>query len=40
MDKIRRFEDLVVWKKSHELALEVYCLTKDFPSEEKFGLVS
>ena len=40
MDKIQRFEDLVVWKKSHELALEVYSLTKDLPGEEKFGLVS
>ncbi|MDD5655350.1 MAG: four helix bundle protein [Candidatus Omnitrophica bacterium] len=40
MDKIRTFEDLTVWKKSHELALEIYNLTKDFPSEEKFGLVS
>jgi len=40
MEKIQKFEDLVVWKKSHTLALEVYGLTKDFPSEEKFGLVS
>jgi four helix bundle protein len=39
MDKIQKFEDLVVWKKSHELVLEVYDLTKDFPIEEKFGLV-
>lgn len=39
-DKIRTFEDLTVWKKSHELVLEIYNLTKDFPSEEKFGLVS
>ncbi|MDD5568284.1 MAG: four helix bundle protein [Candidatus Omnitrophica bacterium] len=40
MEKIRDFEDLNVWKKSHELVLEVYRLTKDFPAEEKFGLVS
>ncbi len=39
MGKIQRFEDLVVWKKSHELVLEVYRITKDFPNEEKFGLV-
>ena len=40
MDKIRTFEDLIVWKKSHDLVLEIYRITKDFPSEEKFGLVS
>ncbi|MFH1191408.1 MAG: four helix bundle protein [Candidatus Omnitrophota bacterium] len=40
MEKIRTFEDLTVWQKSHELTLELYRITKDFPSEEKFGLVS
>lgn len=40
MDKINKFEDLNVWKKSHELVLEIYKITKDFPREEKFGLVS
>ncbi len=40
MEHIKNFEDLKVWQKSHELALEVYRITKDFPSEEKFGLVS
>lgn len=39
MNKIERFEDLTVWKKSHKLALEIYKLTKDFPEEEKFALV-
>jgi len=40
MEKIRSFEDLIVWQKSHELALEIYKITKDFPQDEKFGLVS
>lgn len=40
MEKIKCFEDLLVWKKSHELVLEIYHLTKDLPEEEKFGLVS
>jgi len=40
MERIRNFEDLNVWKKSHELVLEIYQLTNDFPIEEKFGLVS
>jgi len=40
MQKIKSFEDLIVWQKSHRLALEIYKITKDFPKEEKFGLVS
>jgi len=38
--KAMRFEDLEVWKKAHGLVLKIYKITKDFPSEEKFGLVS
>jgi len=38
--KAERFEQLEVWKKAHELVLKIYKITKDFPSEEKFGLVS
>lgn len=34
------FRDLVVWQKSMELARTVYMLTKTFPREELFGLVS
>ena len=40
MSEIKRFEDLKVWQKSHELALEVYKVTQQVPSEEKFGLTS
>ena len=35
-----RFEELLVWQKSHALALRVYRLTKGFPKEELFGLTS
>ena len=38
--KANRFEDLEVWKKSHQLVLNIYYITRDFPSEEKFGLIS
>ncbi len=38
--KAKKFEDLEVWKKAHQLVLHVYKITKDFPAEEKFGLVS
>ena len=33
-------EDLVVFKRSHQLTLDLYSLTKMFPSDEKFGLIS
>ena len=34
------FEKLNVWKESIELTKDIYLLTNQFPSEEKFGLVS
>ncbi|HEV2388860.1 MAG TPA: four helix bundle protein [Candidatus Acidoferrales bacterium] len=37
---IRDYKDLQVWQKGMELAKRVYRLTKNFPAEEKFGLVS
>ena len=40
MGEIKGFEDLKVWQKSHELVLEVYKVTQQFPNEEKFGLAS
>ena len=39
-NKVERFQDLEVWKKSHRLVLKIYNLTRGFPKEEKFGLVS
>jgi len=36
----RSFEDLAVWQKAHEFVLSVYAITRTFPDEEKFGLVS
>ncbi len=38
--KIKNFTDLDVWKEGHKLVLEIYRLTKPFPKEELFGLVS
>ncbi|MFH1540150.1 MAG: four helix bundle protein [bacterium] len=37
---IRDFRDLKVWQKSHKFVLGIYAVTKDFPPEERFGLVS
>lgn len=39
-NKINKFEDLRVWQESHRLTLEIYKLTKKFPREEVYGLVS
>ncbi|OGG29512.1 hypothetical protein A2971_02390 [Candidatus Gottesmanbacteria bacterium RIFCSPLOWO2_01_FULL_46_21] len=38
--KIKNFTDLDAWKEAHKLVLTVYNITKLFPSEEMFGLVS
>ncbi len=37
---MNRFKDLNVWKKAIELTTDVYKITEDFPSKEKFGLIS
>lgn len=37
---IKTFQDLTVWAKGHLLVLEIYKITKFFPDEERFGLVS
>ena len=34
------FEKLVVWKEARELVVWIYSITKEYPSEEKFGLVT
>jgi four helix bundle protein len=38
--KTQNYKDLVVWQKGIALAKATYRLTKTFPNEEKFGLVS
>jgi len=37
---IKSFTDLEVWRVGHALVLDVYRLTKSFPREEQFGLIS
>jgi four helix bundle protein len=34
------FRDLKVWKRSHELALQIYRATESFPKTEVFGLTN
>lgn len=36
---MERFEDLIVWQKAHQISLEIYKITKNFPNEERFGLI-
>jgi four helix bundle protein len=37
---MRNYKDLQVWDKAHGLTLSVYRATRDFPTEERFGLTS
>ncbi len=38
--EIRSYRDLSVWADGMELAADCYRLTRSFPAEERFGLVS
>lgn len=38
--KIKSFTDLNAWKEGHRLVLAIYEITKLFPKEEVFGLIS
>lgn len=39
-NKIQKFYQLEAWKIAHELVLEVYKITKTFPQDELYGIVS
>lgn len=34
-----RFEKLNVWQEARKFAVEIYKITKNFPKEERFGLI-
>ena len=38
--KTTSFQQLIVWQKAHCLVLEIYKVTKHFPKEELYGLIS
>ena len=40
MGKIHHFRQLEAWQEAHKLVLMVYQVTKGFPGDERFGLVS
>src|SRR6185436_12483721 len=37
---IRGFQDLEVWRKGMDLVIEAYRVTKEFPSDERYGLTA
>src|SRR3989338_6098100 len=38
--KIAKFTDLIAWQEGHKLVLLIYQITKDFPKDELYGLIS
>jgi hypothetical protein len=39
-NKDRGFRQLGVWRKSYEMTLDIYRLTKTFPKSEMYGLTA
>jgi len=37
---LRNYKELKVWEKSYQLCLEIYQITKEFPKNEIYGLIS
>ena len=40
MSIIKSYKDLFIWQKSMILVIDIYAVTKDFPSSEIYGLTS
>ncbi|MBA3757289.1 four helix bundle protein [Candidatus Saccharibacteria bacterium] len=40
MEKIQTFEQLIAWQKAQDLAVLSHNLTKKFPGDERFSLIS
>lgn len=39
-NKIQTFKDLRVWQEAHQIVLNIYKITKEFPKDELFGLTN
>ena len=39
-EMLKNYKDLKVWQKSYQSCLEIYRITKGFPKEETYGLIS
>ena len=40
MEKTKHYQDLLVWQKSIDLAEAIYTVTKNYPKEEMYGIIS
>lgn len=40
MTKIKTYRDLIIWQKSMDLVTEIYKITKTFPKDETYGLIT
>jgi four helix bundle protein len=38
--QIKKFEDLRIWQESHDLTINIYKITKIFPKDELYGIIS
>ena len=38
--EVKSYKDLIVWKKSKELAIDIYSVSQSFPKEEIFGITN
>ncbi|MEJ2313749.1 MAG: four helix bundle protein [Nitrospirota bacterium] len=37
---MKNYKELNVWQKAYDLCLDIYRITKEFPDEERYGLVA
>jgi four helix bundle protein len=40
IQNIKSYKDLIVWQKSIAFSIEIYSVTKDFPSTELYGITN
>ena len=40
MKSLSSYRELTVWQKSIDLAVRIYTVTRQFPADEKFGIIS
>jgi len=40
MGKIKSFEDLEVWRRSHIIVVQLYRITQNYPRDELYGITS
>ena len=40
MHPVQSYRDLIVWQKSMDLVVEIYCSTQNFPRTETYGLIA